>query len=87
MDSYGQPSSRPFYVPAKSRSISLITLSLFVAAICNGQLMDRLKKRAEEKGIEVSEEVTYDRSAYDPNMDISDGDDYVELEIESVRWR
>ena len=68
----------------KSRSISLVTLALFVAAICNGQLMDRLKKRAEEKGIEVSDEVTYDRSAYDPNMDVSDGDDYEALEIEAV---
>lgn len=46
--------------------------------------MDRLKKRAEEKGIEVSDEVTYDRSAYDPNMDVSDGDDYVALELGSV---
>jgi hypothetical protein len=56
---------------------------LFSGLYTNAQLMDKLKERAKEKGIETNEEVTYDKSAYDPNMDTDDEDEYEDLEINS----
>jgi len=61
-------------------------LILFISFICSNsqaQLMDKLKERAKEKGIETSDEVTYDSSEYDPNLDTDDEEDFEELEINS----
>lgn len=45
--------------------------------------MEKLKKRAKEKGIETNAEVTYDSTAYDPNMTMDDDDEFEELVISS----
>ncbi len=68
----------------KDCAIKLILLFIFSSVVANGQLLEKLKERAKEKGIETSDEVTYDISAYDPDMDVSDGDDYEELELKSA---
>ncbi|MEQ3796365.1 hypothetical protein AAFP94_14340 [Flavobacteriaceae bacterium MJ-SS4] len=67
----------------KLKPIYLIVLSLLLGLNVQAQLMDKLKERAKEKGIETNEEVTYDKSAYDPNMDTDDEDEYEDLEINS----
>jgi len=47
------------------------------------QLLDKLKQRADERGMETSQEVKYDSTAYDPNMVTDDEDEYEDLEINS----
>ncbi|WP_242087365.1 hypothetical protein [Aestuariivivens sediminis] len=49
----------------------------------NAQLMDKLKQRAKERGIATSAEVTYDSTAYDPNMSSEDDDEFEDLVITS----
>lgn len=69
----------------KTRSI-FITLFLFCFSLAaNGQLMEKLKQRAKEKGIETSDEVKYDISAYDPNMDTHGDEGYEELDLNSAQ--
>lgn len=68
----------------KKRRIVFVGLFLASGLGANGQLLDRLKERAKEKGIETSDEVTYDISAYDPDMEVGDGDDYEALELKSA---
>lgn len=67
-----------------NRFTSLLWLLLFSGLVANAQLMEKLKQRAKEKGIETSDEVKYDINAYDPDMDISSGEDYEELELETA---
>ena len=62
----------------------IITL-LVICLVCNtmqAQLLEKLKQRAKERGIETSKEVKYDSTAYDPNM-ATDEDEYEELVINS----
>ncbi len=68
----------------KDRSAILVLIFLFTGAVANAQLMEKLKQRAKEKGIETSDEVKYDITAYDPDMDVSDGEDYEELELKTA---
>ncbi len=69
----------------KDRSVILVLLFLFTGAVAHAQLMEKLKQRAKEKGIETSDEVTYDINAYDPNMDTGDDDAFEELDLGSAQ--
>jgi len=69
----------------KVRSAILVLLFLFTGAVANAQLMEKLKQRAKEKGIETSDEVSYDITAYDPNMDTGDDEDFEELDLKSAQ--
>jgi hypothetical protein len=48
------------------------------------QLLDKLKQRAKEKGIKTSENVKYDQSAYDPDMEMDEDEGLMELELSSA---
>lgn len=67
----------------KTKIIYLTLLFLFYGINTNAQLFDKLKQRAKEKGMETSNEVKYDSTAYDPNMDMDDDEDFEELVINS----
>ena len=58
----------------KPKLISLIVL-LFLGTHVQAQLLDALKKRAEQKGLETRE-VSYDSTAYDASKDYSDEEDF-----------
>lgn len=68
-----------------NRSTILILLFLFTGTVASAQLMEKLKQRAKEKGIETSDEVSYDITAYDPNMETGDDERFEELDLKSVQ--
>jgi len=53
----------------KQKTMITILVLLFTGFHSEAQLMEKLKKRAEEKKIETNQEVKYDSTAYDPNLD------------------
>ncbi|MBT8286941.1 MAG: hypothetical protein KJO00_02915 [Bacteroidia bacterium] len=67
----------------KTKQIRSILVFLLLYSPVQAQLMEKLKERAKEKGIETSNEVTYDSTAYDPNMKMDDDEDSEELVISS----
>lgn len=57
------------------KRFSFIILTLLIAFNyhpAEAQLLEKLKQRAKEKGIETNKDVKYDSTAYDPNLDTED---------------
>lgn len=69
----------------KTKCSILTVLFLLVSIGIQAQLLEKLKQRAKEKGIETSKEIKYDSTAYDPNMDIDNDEEFEELEFKSAR--
>jgi len=69
----------------KGRGAVLALIFLLSSLGVNAQLMEKLKQRAKEKGIETSDEVSYDITAYDPNMETGNEEGFEELDLESVQ--
>ncbi|MBJ6368977.1 hypothetical protein [Snuella sedimenti] len=60
----------------KSKVYFLTLVGLLYCFYAEAQLLEKLKERAKEKGIQTSEDVKYDSTAYDPNL----GPEYDETE-------
>src|SRR6056300_1206407 len=68
----------------KTKIYILTALLLFIGKPMQGQLLEKLKERAKEKGIKTSDNVSYDSTAYDPNLK-TDTYEIEELELNSAK--
>ena len=65
----------------KAQHIIIFLAVSLIGNTMQGQLLEKLKQRAKERGMETSNEVKYDSTAYDPTMATYNDEEIEDLEI------